>query len=118
MIAIKNEEYFDKLRKRRDEIVKTLEYVQKERIIVDENKEWIDKTAYESRCHLLDSLAQWYINETTRIDDDLVRITEGSHGICLGCLGAIEPHRLEAAFCAECQKNRENANSTVSISPF
>jgi RNA polymerase-binding transcription factor DksA len=111
MIAIKNEDYFDELRKRRDKTAMTLEYVRKEQSIVDENTEWIDKAAYQSRRDLLDSLAEWYVDEATRIDDALVRITEGRHGICLGCLGVIEPRRLEAlpeaAFCAECQRNRE-----------
>jgi RNA polymerase-binding transcription factor DksA len=116
MIAIKNEDYFDKLRKRRDETTMTLEYVQKEQSIVDENKEWIDKAAYQSRRDLLDSLAEWYLDETTRIDDALERLTEGRYGICLGCLEAIEPHRLEAApeaaFCLECQKSREALTKT------
>jgi DnaK suppressor protein len=111
MNAIKNEEFYNKLKNRRGEIIRTLEHVQKEQRTVDENKEWIDRAAYESRCHLLDSLADWYVHETTRIDDALTRITEGRYGVCLGCHEPIEPHRLEtapdAAFCADCQKIRE-----------
>ena len=53
--------------------MRTLEHVQKEQPKVDENKEWIDKAAYESRCYLLDSLADWYANVTTRIEDALMR---------------------------------------------
>ena len=82
---------------RRGEIIRTLEHVQKEQRTVDENKEWIDRAAYESRCQLLDSLADWYVHETTRIDDALTRITEGRYGVCLGCHAPIEPHRLETA---------------------
>jgi DnaK suppressor protein len=111
MNAIKNEEFYNKLKNRRGEIIRTLEHVQKEQRTVDENKEWIDRAASESRCHLLDSLADWYVHETTRIDDALTRITEGRYGVCLGCHEPIEPHRLEtapdAAFCADCQKIRE-----------
>lgn len=111
MLAIKNEDYSDKLRRRRNEIMRTLEHVHREQSTVDENKDWIDTAAYESRCYLLDSLAEWYIKETTLIDEALTRITEGRYGICLGCRGRIEPHRLEttpeAAFCTECQKTRE-----------
>jgi hypothetical protein len=33
--------------------------------------------AYESRCHLLDSLADWYVHELTRVDDALTPITQG-----------------------------------------
>ena len=111
MNTIKNEAFYNKLKTRRGEIIRTLEHVQKEQRTVAENKEWIDRAAYESRCQLLDSLADWYVHETTRIDDALTRITKGRYGSCLGCLEAIEPHRLEiapdAAFCAECQKIRE-----------
>lgn len=111
MNAIKNEAYYNKLKNRRGEIIRTLEHVQKEQRTVDENKEWIDRAAYESRCQLLDSLADWYVHETTRIDGALTRITEGRYGVCLGCHEPIEPHRLEtapdAAFCADCQKIRE-----------
>ena len=61
---------------------------------LDENKEWIDRAAYESRYQLLDGLADWYVHETTRIDDALTRITEGRYGACLGCHKPIEPHRF------------------------
>ena len=33
--------------------------------------------AYESRCHLLDSFADWYVHELTRVDDALTGITQG-----------------------------------------
>ena len=33
--------------------------------------------AYESRCHLLDSFADWYVHELTRVDHALTRITQG-----------------------------------------
>jgi hypothetical protein len=33
--------------------------------------------AYESRCHLLDSSADWHVHELTRVDDALTRITQG-----------------------------------------
>ena len=46
MNAIKNEAYYNKLKNRRGEIIRTLEHVQKEQRTVDENKEWIDRAAY------------------------------------------------------------------------
>jgi RNA polymerase-binding transcription factor DksA len=120
MSPIANEHYCEKLKQRRCEIMRTLEHVQKEQRTVDENKEWIDKAAYESRCHLLGSLADWYTHETARIDDALIRISEGRYGVCLGCRAPIEPRRLETApeatFCAECQNAREaltRANSDL-----
>jgi len=111
MIAVDYEVYYGKLRNRRNEIRMTLEHVQKEQRSVNDNKEIIDRAAYESRLHLLDNLAEWYVNETARIDNALIRIAEGKYGVCLGCHKAIEPSRLEAkpeaAFCAGCQKVRE-----------
>jgi RNA polymerase-binding transcription factor DksA len=81
---------------------------------IEENKEWVDKAAYLSRCRLLDSLADWYNSETGRIDAALLRIREGRFGVCLACHEPINFQRLEAnpeaAFCAECQGIRELLN--------
>ena len=115
MIAVKNEAHYDRLRTRRNEVMMTLEHVQKEQRAMDDSKDVIDKAAYRSRAHLLDSLADWYINETKRIDNALIRIAEGNYGVCLGCRKPIEMGRLEstpeAAFCAECQKTREGLSA-------
>lgn len=112
MIAIKSDQYYDTLEKRRGEIMRTLEHLQKDQRMLDENKDWIDRAAYESRCHLLGSLASWYATETARVNAALKRITEGQYGVCLGCRAPIAVHRLEtapeAAFCAECQRTRED----------
>jgi len=111
MIAIVIEPYEARLRKRRSQILQTLQHVQTEQRQIEENKEWVDRAAYLSRCRLLDSLANWYDNETTRIDDALLRISQGSFGTCLACHDPIDFERLdanpEAAFCAECQRLRE-----------
>jgi RNA polymerase-binding transcription factor len=111
MIAVKNEVHYNRLRTRRNEVMMTLEHVHKEQRAMDDNKELIDESAYRSRAQLLDSLADWYINETRRIDNALIRIAEGNYGVCLGCRKPIELGRLEttpeAAFCGQCQKTRE-----------
>ena len=111
MIAIRIEPYQAKLKRRRSDILKILQHVREQQREIEENKEWVDKAAYVSRSHLLDSLADWYNNETSRIDDALVRIDEGSFGVCLACHEPIQSQRLDAApdatFCAECQSIRE-----------
>ena len=111
MITNRNKRYCDKLIKRRNETITTLQYLQNEQRTVDENKDWIDKAAYESRCRLLGSLTASYTNETARINAALKRISEGEYGICLGCREPIDTPRLETApevaFCAERQKNRQ-----------
>lgn len=105
------EAYHRRLIKRRGEIMRTLDHVRNEQRTVDDNKDWIDHAAYESRVDLLDNLIDWYLKESERIDEALSRIAEGKYGVCLGCREPIEPHRLEtapdAAFCAECQTSRE-----------
>jgi DnaK suppressor protein len=115
MIAVKNEVHYDRLRTRRNEVMMTLEHVQKEQRAIADNKDWIDKAAYQSRVHLLDSLADWYVNETRRIDNALIRIAEGNYGLCLGCRKPIEVGRLEttpeAAFCTQCQKTWEGLSA-------
>jgi RNA polymerase-binding transcription factor DksA len=116
MNVSRHENYYDLLKKRRNEVMLTLEHVRKEQRAVDENRDWIDRAAYESRIHLLDNLADWYVNETARIDDALIRIAEGKYGICLACQKPIEAPRLEAApeaiFCAACQAIREELSKT------
>jgi len=81
-----------------------------------ETSNWIDQAAFESRIDLLCELIDWYLKETARIDDALIRMGEGKYGVCLACHEQIEPRRLETApetaFCAKCQKNREDLRET------
>jgi hypothetical protein len=74
VIENKNEQYIERLNQRQIEILRTLEYLNKEQRTLAKNKHSIDRAAYESRRHLLDSLADWYANESTRIDHALVRM--------------------------------------------
>lgn len=103
--------YGERLRRRRDEIMMTLDHVRREQRTVDDNKDWIDQASYESRVGLLDNLIAWYRKETARIDDALRRIAEGKYGVCSACHSPIEAGRLEtspeAVFCADCQGMRE-----------
>ena len=108
MIAIRIEPCEAVLKRRRNKISKTLEHVWQEQREIQENKERVDRAAYFSRCRLLDSLAEWYKNETMQIDVALRRISEGSFGTCHK---PIDFQRLDANsdadFCAECQTFRK-----------
>jgi RNA polymerase-binding transcription factor len=102
--------HYERLRKRRDQVMLTLEHVQRELRAVDDNKDWIDHAAYKRRVDLLDSLTDWYVKESAYIDTALDRIAEGKYGVCLACRGPIEgclETSSEIAFCAECQSMRE-----------
>jgi len=103
--------YRDRLMKRREVVITTLRHLQKEHQGVDDNKEWIDHAAYESRVGLLTNLTDWYIKERGQIDDALTRIEESTYGFCLACHNPIAFKRLEvaptAAFCEPCQELRE-----------
>jgi DnaK suppressor protein len=111
MSSINCESYYERLKRRRAEVITTREHLQREQRVVDENNDWLDRAAYESRVDLLDNLADWYAKEMVQIDDALARIAEGNYGLCLACHRCIEPERLEtapeASFCASCQSMRE-----------
>lgn len=103
--------HYERLRRRRDEIVTTREHLKREQRAVEDNDEWLDRASYESRVHLLDNLADWYANEIVQVENALARIAEGEYGVCLACHRRIEPERLEIApetcFCVSCQSTRE-----------
>ena len=115
MNAIKNPEYYERLKTRRNEVMMTLAHVHKEQRTMEENKDRIDCAAYESRLRLLDNLTCWYVDEIARIDEALIRIAEGTYGICVGCHEPIDARRLEttpvAIFCAPCQAMREELST-------
>ena len=114
MNAINYKPYYERLRRRRDEVMTTRAHLEREQRVVDENQVWLDRAAYQSRVELLDSLADWYAQETVQIDDALARFAEGKFGICIACHGPIEKQRLdatpEAPFCAGCQQTREEVS--------
>jgi DnaK suppressor protein len=103
--------HVDKLQKRRDEIAATLRYVGKEQKQVEENTEWLDQAAFESRVDLLGRLNEWYLTEMDQIDQALDRIKRDTYGLCRACHKRIDSARLEihpeAEFCFECQECRE-----------
>ncbi|HEY6996344.1 MAG TPA: hypothetical protein VH851_00370 [Candidatus Binatia bacterium] len=111
MNAVNYAPYYERLRRRRDEIIKTRKHLEKEQRVVDQNEEWLDRASYESRVHLLDNLADWYANAIVQVENALARIAEGEYGVCLACHRRIELERLdvapEACFCASCQSTRE-----------
>ena len=59
---------FDRLTKRRAELLSTLQHLHKERAEVERNTDWLDQAAYESRGALLDCLNSWYETEVSQID--------------------------------------------------
>ena len=111
MNAVNYAPYYERLRRRRDEIIKTRKHLEKEQRVVDQNEEWLDRAAYKSRVDLLDNLAEWYAKEIVQVEDALTRFAEGKYGRCLACHRPIEPERLEIApetcFCVSCQSTRE-----------
>jgi DnaK suppressor protein len=107
MDEIKGTPYPEKLRLRGIEVERTIRYLEEQRREVEENTEWIDRTAYESRVRLLDGLATLYRDEMEQIEQAHNRVEERSYGLCLACHKPIEADRLEiypaAQFCFDCQ---------------
>ena len=103
--------YLDKLVRRRHQIVMTQQYLANEQRQVEQNTDWLDQAAYQSRVNLLDRLSDWYDTEINQIDKAIERISRNSYGFCVACDEAIEDERLatapEAEFCSECEKLRE-----------
>jgi DnaK suppressor protein len=102
---------WDKLRLRATEVERTIRHLEKERREVEENTEWIDRAAYESRVRLLDGLTTLYRDEMKQIENAHSRVEEGSYGLCLACHEPIDADRLEiypaAQFCFGCQDYRD-----------
>ena len=111
MDAIMGITYSNKLRLRGIEVERTIRHLEKERREVEENTEWINRAAYESRINLLDGLTTLYRYEMEQIEKAHSRVEERSYGLCLACHEPIEADRLEiypaAQFCIDCQDYRE-----------
>ena len=111
MEANENITYWDNLRLRAIEVERTMRHLEKERQEVEENTEWVDRAAYESRANLLDGLITLYRNEMEQIEKAHSRVEERSYGLCLACHEPIEADRLAvypaAQFCFDCQDYRE-----------
>lgn len=107
--------YFDRLIKRREQVVMTLRHLDGEQAQVEKNTDWLDQAAYESRVALLDRLVEWYNAEMIQLDKALGRIERHAYGLCAACHDPIAPQRLasapEAEFCGECQGQREGLES-------
>jgi DnaK suppressor protein len=112
-----NEEttYWDKLRLRTIEVDRTIRHLEKERQEIEENTEWMDRAAYESRVNLLEGLITLYRNEMEQIEKAHGRVEECSYGLCLACHEPIDANRLEiypaVQFCFDCQDYRERLRS-------
>ncbi len=101
--------YFDKLRGRRMEIETTLRHLDIQRRDVEENTDWMNRAAYESRIYLLARLSSWYQDETGQIERALERRDASLYSLCFGCHEPIGRELLEAdpkaQFCFECQES-------------
>lgn len=111
MDEIRSGRHLDKLRKRREQVVMTLQHIFNEQRQAEKNTDWLDQAAYESRIQLLDRLSNWYVTEIDQIDKALDRIRKSQFGRCIACHSPIEIERLEispeAEFCSSCQDMRE-----------
>jgi hypothetical protein len=56
-----------KLLERREQILRTVEYLREERCGLEQNAPWMDAVAYRRRLSLLATLAVWYDEETAEI---------------------------------------------------
>jgi RNA polymerase-binding transcription factor DksA len=111
MDALTLREQMYKLVRRRDEIALTLERLAQDRSGAEQNTDWVDQAACESRIDVVDRLSRSHLAELKEIDRALERIAKARYGVCLACRQPIDLGRLQAApeaeFCALCQEARE-----------
>jgi RNA polymerase-binding transcription factor DksA len=111
MDALTLREQMYKLVRRRGEITLTLDRLAQNRSGAEQNTDWLDQAACESRIDVLDRLSNSHLAELKQIDSALERIAKARYGICLACRQPIDLQRLQAApeaeFCAPCQEVRE-----------
>jgi RNA polymerase-binding transcription factor DksA len=104
--------HHDQLNKRRHQVVLTLQHIEMQRNEAEENTEWLDRAAYDTRIALLDKLTEWYTDEIRAIDKALDRIKNNAYGDCLACHNPVDVLRLdcfpEATFCSACQTTRDS----------
>ena len=102
---------FNRLTKRREQLLTTLRHLDDEQNQVERNTDWVDEAAYDSRVALLDGLRYDYRAEMARIDHALERIENNEYGTCTACHEPIDPKRLgsvpEAEHCFACESFRE-----------
>ena len=112
MKTITVETNVERLTRRREQLLTTLRHVESEQKEVEQNTEWIDQAAYESRVALLDELNRGYLAQMEQIDKALERIAKHQYGNCAACHDPIDPRRLQAApeaeYCTACAKFRES----------
>ncbi len=93
--------HLDKLIRRRGQDRVTLHHLAAEQKQVEQNTDWLDQAAYESRVNLLDGLSDWYATEIGQVDRAIERIENHRYGFCVACHQAIEEARLETGPAAE-----------------
>ncbi len=106
------ETYLARLSKRREQLLTTLRHLDDQQQEVDDNTDWVDQAAYESRIASLDGLRRDFRAELTRIEGALERIDNFMYGSCAACHDPIDPKRLElvpeAEYCCGCERFRED----------
>ena len=103
-----------KLRHRQEEVVTTLRHLDRSRREVEENREWVNRAAYDSRVDLLEHLTTWYQEEISQIEEALQGADARLYRLCLGCHEPIGNERdgySEAEFCFDCRENHDGLGS-------
>lgn len=69
----------DRLVRRRKVVVRTLDYLDGERNIVDANQQWKNPLVQRNRKRMLDQIHDWYDGELKKIDMTLDRLNQPSN---------------------------------------
>lgn len=86
----------NRLLNRRDAVLVTIAYIEREYESYEKNAEWRDRLTKKRRLNLLDYLSDSYGNEKAAIENALDRMLANSYGSCVKCNRPIGSGWLEA----------------------
>jgi RNA polymerase-binding transcription factor DksA len=106
------ESFRRRLLNRRDAVLVTITYIEREHKSYEENAQWRDRLTKKRRLGLPDYLSDGYKNEKAAIENALDRMLANSYGSCVKCNWPIGSGWLEAfpatESCFSCCRQVEN----------
>src|SRR5436853_3145919 len=103
--------YKDILEKKKDELLSAAPARTPATEPGSKSGDWIDQSSQESDLHVRLALKQTDSKLLRAIEEAILRIDQGTYGICMECENEIAPARLEAVphtrVCVECKEKQQ-----------
>src|ERR1043165_6843085 len=109
------DKYRDLLDKKKDELLASAPVRTPASEPGSKSGDWIDQSSQESDLHVRLALKQTDSKLLRAIEEAILRIDQGTYGICTDCENDIPPIRLDAVpwtrVCVECKEKQQNKKS-------